>query len=158
MADIEIRLGARTYNLRPTFGAMREIEAQCKSSCATLLQLLARHEMHSSEMALVVYFGMVEAGESNIDVEAVGKRLFEAGIGTDAVRKPVADYLTELLYAPDAARKKAAGEWFAETEAITSRMFSPAPTDLDGDPETYGQSLPASSGRSSKRSSKNPSA
>lgn len=157
MVDVEIRLAGKPWRLRPTFGAMREIEAACKSSCATLLGLLAKHEMHSTEMALIVYWGMVEAGEKPSDPESVGKRLFEAGISADHIRASVADYLAELLYAPDSARKKAVGEWFRETDAITSQMFSLAPTDSGGDPETYGDPLPENSGRSLKRSVKNPS-
>lgn len=157
MADVEIRLGGKVWRLRPVFGAMREIEAQCKSSCATLLQLLARHELHASEMTIIVYHGMLEAEgqERPSDYEAVGKRLFEVGIGSEEVRTAVADYLAELLHAPDDARKKAVGEWFREAEAITSQMFSPQPTRSDGDPETSGAPLPESSGRSSKPSVKN---
>lgn len=156
MGDVEIKLGGKLWRLRPTFGAMREIEAACKSSCATLLQLLARQEMHSSEMALVVYWGMVEAGENPSDPEAIGNRLFEAGVASDEVRTVVADYLIELLFAPDAARKKLAGEWFRKTQAIISQAFSLAPMDSDGGPETSGEQLPENSGPSSRRSVKNP--
>lgn len=155
MADISIRLGAKTYHLRPTFGAMREIEAKTESSCATLLNLLARSELHASEMALVVYFGMVEAGEKPTDPEAVGKRLFEAGTGSQDIRDAVAAYLGELLWAPDTARKKAAGEWWKASEEITSLMFSAPPTSSDGDLETSGPLLPENSGPASTPSVKN---
>jgi len=153
--DVEIQLGAKTYNLRPTFGAMREIEAKADSSCATLLNMLARSELHSSEMALVVYYGMVEAGENPTDPEAVGKRLFEQGIGSSRIRDSVAAYLGELLWAPDAARKKSAGEWWRGNEEITSLMFSVPPISSDGDPETSGQPLPENSGPSLPPSVKN---
>lgn len=155
MADVEIRLGAKTYNLRPTFGAMREIEAKTESSCATLLNMLARSELHSSEMALIVYYGMVEADEKPTDPEAVGNRLFEAGIGSQPIRDAVAAYLGELLWAPDKTRKKAAGEWWRAIEEITSLMFSVPPISSDGDHETSGQPLPESSGQSSPPSVKN---
>lgn len=154
MADVKIRLGGKVYGLRPTFGAMREIEAKTESSCFTLLQMLAKHEMHASEMAIVVYHGMVEAGETASDPEAVGNRLFETGVHSDDVRSAVAAYLSELLYAPDSARKKAVGEWFEATDAITSLMFSVPPISSDGDPETYGQPLPENFGESSKPSVK----
>ena len=158
MADVEIRLGRSPSKLRPTFGAMREIEEGCRSSCATLLGLLAKHELHSPEMALIVYWGLVEAGEKPSDPEAVGNRLFEVGIGSDHIRTSIADYLAELLYAPDDARKKDVGEWFRESEAITSQMFSLVPmSDLDGSHPRPTDPPPEPSGRSSRPSAKNPS-
>ena len=153
---LQVTLGGRGYRLRPTFGAIREIEARCNSSCATLLELLARRELHAAEMAHIVYIGGAEAGEKFTDPEAVGKRLFEAGVSSDAVRGPIAAYLAELLFAPDTARKKAVGEWWAASEEITSRMFSVPPISSDGDPETFGEPLPENSGPASKRNVKNP--
>lgn len=161
MADIEIRLGGRTYRMRPEYGAMREIEAAAKNSVATLLRCLAAYEMTAEEMALVVTQGVncgLPPGEVPLVDEHVGKRLFEAGIGTAAVRGPVADYLIELLYAPDEYRKKAAGEWFAEMEATTSSIFWPSPMQSDGGRQSSGEPLPESSGESSGPSTKNPSA
>lgn len=157
MADVDIKLGPKVYNLRPTFGAMREIEAATGSSCATLLQLMARMELHVEEMAKIVYHGAAAAGHS-FDLEAVGKRLFDEGVGTSAIRQPIAEFLAELLYAPDTARKKSAGEWFRETDEITSQMFSLPPTPSDGDQGTSTGPLPESSGQSSRPSVKNPSA
>lgn len=155
MADVQIKLGPKVYGLRPSFGAMREIEAATGSSCATLLQLLARMELHVEEMAKIVYHGTAEAGES-FDLEAIGKRLFEGGAASPDTRAAIADYLAELLYAPDTARKKSAGEWFRQTDEITSQIFSSLPTQSDGDPETSMEPLPESSGPSSKPSVKNP--
>lgn len=156
MSDVEIRLGGGTHHLRPTFGAMREIEARTNSSCATLLQMLAKREMHLSEMAMIVYHGMVEAGEKPTDYEAIAKRLFEAGAGSEDVQNAIAQYLIELLYAPDSARKKAVGEWWALNAEITSLMFAGRPTASDGDPETSTPPLPENSGTPSKPSVKNP--
>lgn len=156
MADVEIRLGAQVLHLRPAFGAMREIEAKTQSSCATLLNLLARHELHASEMALIIFHGLQEAGEAATDPESVGNQIFKKGIGSPEIRNPVAAYLSELLYAPDSARKKAVGEWFAEIDEITSQMFSSPRAPSDGSLETYGEALPENSGRSSKRRTKNP--
>lgn len=157
MSDVEIKLGGRSYRLRPTFGAMREIEAECKSSCATLLNLLARHELHCSEMAIIVHHGMAAAEQNPTSYQDVGEALFELGIGSPKVRDPVAEYLTELLYAPDGAKKKDVGEWWRASEEITSKMFSLQRTPSDGDPETSGDQHPESSGPSSKPSVKNPS-
>lgn len=157
MPDVEIRLGGKVYGLRPAYGAMREIEARCQSSVKTLLQMLAKGEMHLSEMAVVVYHGLAEAGDTPSDYETVEKRLYENGADLPAVRDPIAAYLSELLYAPDSARKKAVGEWWTVNEEITSLMFSAPPMQSDGDPETYGDPLPESSGRSSKPSVKKPS-
>lgn len=154
MADVHITLGPRVYNLRPSFGAMREIEAATGSSCATLLQLLARMELHVEEMAKIVYHGTAAAGD-NLDAEAIGKRLFEGGAGSTEIRTAIADYLAELLYAPDSARKKSAGDWFRQSEEITSLTFSSLPTQSDGDPETSTDPLPENSGPSSKPSVKN---
>lgn len=156
MSDVEIRLGGQVYGLRPTFGAMREIEAQTKSACATLLTLLARQELHVSEKALIVYHGMLAAGLKVTDPEAVGNRIFEEGAESPAIRNAIAEYLSELLYAPDSARKKAVGEWWEASEEITSLMFAVPPISSDGDPETSTPPLPENSGTASKRSVKNP--
>lgn len=158
MSDVEITLGGRVYHMRPHWNAMREIEGKCSSGCMTLLNLLSRGELHASEMALIVYHGLKEAGEEVTDPEAVFKRLFEAGIGTDAVRDPIAEYLMELLWAPDFARKKVGGEWWTQAREITSLMFSLRRTLSGGDPATSGDPLPESSGESSTPSVKNPSA
>lgn len=156
MADVMIRLAGRDYPLRPTFGAMREIEAQTGSSCATLYGLLARQELHLGEAAKIVFYGMEAGGEKPSDWEAVGNRLFEERIASQHIRDSIAGYLLALLYAPETARKKLDGEWL-ENEAITSPNFSSPHTASDGDPETSGQPLPESSGPSSKPSVKNPS-
>lgn len=149
MADIQIRLGAEDWRLRPSFGAMREIEAATSSSCATLLQLLARRELHIAEHAWIVYHGALEAGHKPTDPEAIGKRLWEKGVDLPAVRDPVAHYLIELLYAPDEQRKKAAGEWWRETEDATSTLFFASPTGSDGARPTSGPPLPGNSGPAS---------
>lgn len=156
MPDVEIKLGGKVWNLRPTFGAMREIEAQTNSSCTTLYGLLARGELHISEAAKIVYYGMQEAGEKPSDWEAVGNRLFEERVSTPHIRDSLARYLLELLYAPEDARKKFDGEW-RENEEITSLISSSPRTQSDGDRETYGDPLPENSGQSSKPSVKNPS-
>ena len=155
--DVEIRLAGRVLRLRPTWGAMREIESQLKSSCFTLLQMLARQEMHLSEMAVVVYHGMIEAGEAAADYEAVAKRIFESGVGSDEIRDAVAEYLMELTWAPDDLKKKAAGEQWAANREIISQTFSQQPTGSDGDPETSGDQPSENSGQSSPQTSKNPS-
>lgn len=145
-----MQMAGGDWRLRPTFRAMREIEARTQSSCATLLQLLSRMELHASEMAQICCLGLQEGGETQADPEAVGNRLFEAGITSDAVRTGVAEYLIALLYAPDDVRKKAAGEWWKEIARTTSLTFSVLPTASGGDPKTCGQPLPESSGQSSR--------
>lgn len=155
MADVRIKLGGKDHPLRPTFGAMREIEAQCGSSCTTLYGLLARQELHIGEAAKIVYYGLTAVdAKAATDWEAVGNRLFEERIASPHIRESIAAYLLALLYSPEDARKKVDGEW-RENEAIISASFSSQQTDSDGDPETSGQSLPESSGRSSKRTVKN---
>lgn len=158
MADIEITLGGQRLRLRPLYSALREIEAQTNSSCATLLQLLAKRELHGAEMAIIVYQGLVAAGEAATDPEAVGKRMWEAGLASESIRLPVADYLAELLWAPEPARKKAVGEWFRQSEEITSLIFSSLPMPSDGDRPSSGEPLPENSGPSSRQSTKRPSA
>lgn len=153
--DVEIKLGGGVFNLRPTFGAMREIEARTKSSCATLYGLLARQELHIDEAALVVFYGMDAAGEKPTDYEAVGKRLFEERITTPHIRDSLARYFLELLYAPEEARKKFDGEW-RENEEIIFPTSSQPPVLSDGDQEISSTSPPANSGPSSKRSGKKP--
>lgn len=156
MGDVQITLGGRAYPMRPTFGAMREIETQCNSSCATLMQLLARYELHVAEMAWIVFYGAQAAG-SNLEAEAIGKRLFEAGVGTDAVRHPIAEFLCELLYAPETAKKNNALERFREIEGITSQMLETQPEPSGGQFRSYTDIPPESSGPSSSASVKEPS-
>lgn len=156
-ADVRIRLGGQDYRLRPAYGAIREIEAECGHSCNTLLQLLAKCDLTAEEMVCIVFHGMVAAGETNATKAAVGDRLFEAGLGSQAVQESVGKYLIECLYAPDASRKKAAGEWLAKVVSLTSLLFSMPRAGSDGDPETSGDSLPGSSGSASKPSVKGPS-
>lgn len=153
MNDVEIRLGGQQMLLRPTFGAMREIEAQTGSSCETLYGLLVRRELHIGEAAKIVFYGLDAAGARPSDFEAVGNRLFEERISAQHIRDSLAEYLLALLWAPDEAKKKLAGEW-RENEEITSRMSFPAPTESDGDLPTSGEQPPGNSGQSSESSVK----
>lgn len=149
MSDIEIRLGGEVWRMRPTFGAMREIEAATNSSTATLIEMLRRDAMHVSEMAIIVFSGMEAAGGRPTDYEAIGKRLFEEGVGSKPVREKIAAYLFELLYAPDEAKKKSALDAWRKSEAAISQILSLARTASDGDRATFGDLPLESSGASS---------
>lgn len=156
MADVKIRLGSKTYGMRPTYAAAREIEHSLGHSIATMLRLLAGHELRLEEAQQVVFAGISEAQPSETFApDHVGERLFELGIGSEAVRGPIAQYLIELQWCPDELKKKEAWEWWTENEAAYSRIFSPLQAQSGGDRPTSGGQPQESSGPSFSDTVKN---
>lgn len=157
MSDVEIVLGREKYFLRPTYGAAEEICARTSLSLHVLLLWLSERKISPSDMATIVYYGMDAAGKTPTDLEAVGKRLFEAGLGSDYVRDTIAQYLIELLWAPDSAKKKEELEAHKTRAEIISATYSLPGITSVGDPRTSDEALPEDSGQSSNPSVKNPS-
>lgn len=110
-APVMMRVGASDHPLSPTYGAMREIEGLCDAAVA---QLYLAHQMQAlkiGELAIIVTAGMNAARPSSADADDVAAHLFDTGVSTDAVRRPIAAYLLELGWSPSEAREKLAAEW-----------------------------------------------
>lgn len=108
---ISIELGGRGHQLAPTFGAIKRIEQELDTSVVTAYLALATGRLTLEEMARIVRIGMNAHEDGSASQGGVEKRLFERGVGSDAVRRAVARYLLELGWAPEEATAKFAAEW-----------------------------------------------
>lgn len=152
--DVQIKLGAKPLRLRPTFDALREIEARLGMSGPTILQVHMRGDLGLAEMAALVAIGLTEAGEEHTGEETIAKRLFEAGIAEREVRDPVGAYLVELVFHPPGLSKKNAMAKLDQANRIFGLLFTLLQDPSASDQETSDASHRESSGQSPSFTSK----
>ncbi|WP_118138599.1 GTA-gp10 family protein [Oceanicella sp. SM1341] len=110
--DIDITLAGRSYSLRPTFGAAREIERRTDLALAELCQVHGAGRLKYEEAAVIIWAGAEAAGE-RFDMGDVGEAVFMVRLTDAALREAIGIFLLALLWSPETARKK----WLEETGA-----------------------------------------
>jgi len=107
---VTVTLGGASYRMRPTYGAMRDIEARTGLTVQELLELVVAQRVRLEEAVLVVWYGCQAAGEAFSGIDDLGKVIFEERITSVNIRKALAQFLLNCLYVP----KDAQGKWEAE--------------------------------------------
>lgn len=103
---VNITLGGASYSMKPTYGAMREIETRTDMTVSELLELVLAQRLKFYEATLIIFFACNAAGEDFNSVEAVGDLVFAAKLTNPVMMRTLAEFLTNCLYAPDEAKKK----------------------------------------------------
>lgn len=111
---VRMKVGASEHMLAPTFGAFLQIEEALGASLQQLYLAHWRGSLMLTEMAQIVAIGMNAHRADSAEPETVAKFLFEQGVGSSAVARPVAAYLAALAWTPEHAREKLAAEWGEE--------------------------------------------
>ena len=104
--NIKVSLGGASYNMKPSYDAMRDIEDRTDFTIAELLEVLVAQRIKIQEVVTIIWFGCQSAGEAFDNVEAVGKVVFEQKISNPRLRKSLSEFLLACLYSPEDAKKK----------------------------------------------------
>ena len=114
---VTVTLGGASYGMRPTYGAMRDIEARTGLTVQELLELVIAQRLRIEEAVLVIWYGCQAAGEAFDGIDALGNVIFAERITSVAIRTALSQFLLNCLY----ASKEAQGKWEAEVApTITS--------------------------------------
>lgn len=106
MTDVNITLGGEQFRMRPSYGAMRDIEDRTSLTLGEIYELALAQRLRVQEIATLVWIACQAAGESLDDVESVGKSVFEMRVSNDGLRRSLARYCLACLYQPADAKKK----------------------------------------------------
>lgn len=114
---VTVSLGGASYGMRPTYGAMRDIEARTGLTVQELLELVIAQRLRIEEAVLIIWYGCQAAGEPFDGLDALGNVIFAERITSVGIRTSLSQFLLNCLYAP----KDAQGKWKAEVApTITS--------------------------------------
>jgi hypothetical protein len=109
---VEIKLGERSYCIRPTFGAIVRIERRLGKS---ILQLIgttddAPLKLNLTDIAVIIYEAIAATGERDLSMEKVGNLIMQGG-GFGQYMTPIAQYLVGAITAgPEEATGDNAGD------------------------------------------------
>lgn len=103
---VPVTLGGASYDMKPSYGSMREIETRTDFTTTELLELVIAQRLKIQEAALIIWFACQAAGEGFDSIEAVGDVLFEEKLTSPALRASLSQFLLNCLYAPADAKKK----------------------------------------------------
>ncbi len=93
---IDVTLGGKTYDLKPTFGALVRIEQTLDAGLGALLLRFLRREHGVTDTTRIVYEGIVAgAGNDAPEYEEVGALIVREGL--EAVAPAALDMLTAAL-------------------------------------------------------------
>ncbi len=106
---VTVTLGGASYGMRPTYGAMRDIEARTGLTVQELLELLPEKRLRIEEAVLIIWYGCQAAGEAFDSIDALGNVIFAERITSAGIRTALSQFLLNCLYAP----KEAQGKWEA---------------------------------------------
>jgi len=114
--EVEIELGGKAYPMRPSYRALKEIEATTGRPIMGLLLDGREGGFRVSDLAAVVTAGIQEAGRSRndsmlkgVNVEKIGELIYEQGLYEAA--GPVVEF---LINACEGGAKPATGKKKAE--------------------------------------------
>lgn len=107
---VTVTLGGASYAMRPTYGAMRDIEARTGLTVQELLELVIAQRIRIEEAVLIVWYGCQAAGEAFDGIDALGNVIFAERLTSVSIRAALSQFLLNCLYAP----KDAQGKWEAE--------------------------------------------
>jgi len=111
---VDIWLGGASYQMRPAYDAMRQIEARTKLTMQELLELVQLQRLRIEEAVLVIWYACNASGDQFDDIEQLGVVVFEERITSERLRSSLAQFLLSCLYSPEVAQKK----WDAEVGQI----------------------------------------
>ena len=107
---VNVDLGGASYAMRPTYGAMRDIEARTGLTVQELLELVIAQRLRIEEATLIFWYGCQAGGEAFDALDALGNVIFAERLTSERIRTALSQYLLNCLYAPKEAQKK----WDAE--------------------------------------------
>jgi len=107
---VTVTLGGASYGMRPTYGAMRDIEARTGLTVQELLELVIAQRLRIEEAVLIVWYGCQAAGEAFDGIDALGTVIFAERLTSAGIRTALSRFLLNCLYAPKDALEK----WEAE--------------------------------------------
>jgi len=124
---IDVTLGGKTYDLKPTFGALVRIEQTLDAGLGALLLRFLRREHGVSDTTRIIYEGIV-AGHGNDapEYEEVGALVMREGV--EAVAPAALDMLTAALRGLD----RFAADKAEEAEQSASADEGDRPTQPQG--------------------------
>lgn len=82
LGEVEVKIKDRTFTLRPTFEAVCELEARSRLTLAEMVNKMAVGKFGLSDVAAIVWAGMLGAAEKNKDVpnfNDLGRMIMEDG-------------------------------------------------------------------------------
>lgn len=101
-----ITLGGEAFQMAPSYGAIRDIEARSGLPIAELLHAVTLQVIKYEEAALIVWYGTQAANDALSSVEAIGNALFADRLTAPHIRASLAQFLLACLWAPEEAKKK----------------------------------------------------
>lgn len=113
---LALKLGGSVVTLEASFAAYADIERACDASISQLYVAHASGLLKLSEVANIVYHAARK--DQPWELEAIGKRLFEARLTSPAVERAVAAILLDLGYVPEDARKKFEADGWSGKPAV----------------------------------------
>lgn len=108
--NVTVSLGGASYSMRPSYFAMRDIEARTGMTMQELLELVVAQRLKIEEAVLVFWYACQAAGEEFDGIDALGNVVFEERITSVSIRTSLSKFLLNCLYSP----KEAQGKWEAE--------------------------------------------
>ncbi len=110
--EVELKLGGKTYTLRPTFEALCEIESRLGMGIVELVTRVPRNRLALRHAAVVAHEG-ARAGGHDDDLETIGAAITEAGLQN--VMEPLVRFLLSGIAGGEGKKTEApAGEAAAE--------------------------------------------
>ncbi|MEP4195982.1 MAG: hypothetical protein ABJL99_10145 [Aliishimia sp.] len=104
--SISVTLGGASYNMKPAYLSMRDIEDRTGLTISELLELVVAQRLKIEEATLVVWYACQAAGEDFSSVESVGGAIFEERLSSPSLQASLSKFFLACLYAPKDAKKK----------------------------------------------------
>ncbi len=137
---IDVTLGGKTYDLKPTFGALVRIEQTLDAGLGALLLRFLRREHGVADTTRIVYEGIVaDLGNDAPEYEEVGALVVREGV--EAVAPAALDMLTAALRGLD--RFAADKVEDAEQAATADEGDRPTPPQGAGSPGAGSSARPS---------------
>jgi len=127
---IDVTMGGKTYDLRPTFGAIVRIEAHLGAGLGTLLMRIMRTQHGVADITRILYEGIVaNLGNDAPEYEQIGESVVAEGL--EAVTPAALDLLNAVArgitkFAADKAADGAPAEGDGEDPTTAPAASSPA--------------------------------
>lgn len=95
--EVEIRLGSRTWTMRPTHEAIVEIEEATGLGILGVYRLFLTRDIKYTEMAAVIACGLRAGGERQASERGVRQLLWEEGLDRDGLYTSIQAFLEGIL-------------------------------------------------------------
>ncbi len=104
--EVDITLLGKTWTLRPTFGALAEIEDATGMGLAAIVQRFASGAFGIADVAIVLREGMRAVRDDVPDLETIKPAIVEEGFGTYALA--AGEFLGNAVLGDNPVKKPAA--------------------------------------------------